>query len=588
MSVGIRAKFLGTILVITLGLSFVFFTIIAPLVNRKFEEHELMSATRKVKQARAVFNYQFQSLGDLVHDLANWHDAHLFVSGQGGNEVGANVMRNAFVNSAKVDVFLGLNGEAELTRAAVFNKENHKMEPIDKELFREIMSHGKLFNRKVQKRCEMCVIEMGGKYLILAASPIHGASNEDGVHGILILGRFLEEQQIKQFKDKSQYSVEFFPISGGPEDVQLAAQALAGSPEPYYVKTLSEEFIRGYSSLHDASGENVLMMVLTIDRLLFKKHHDNLPFLLKTIILCSVFFGIICFFFIDIFVTRRLLAMISDIREIEESGLNGSRVRVDRKDDELGELAMSINNMLTTSKQFEEFKVKNKRLESVATFAAGATHELATPLSIVAVASEDMLRDLVNGKTNEEDMYDDIFLIREQVDRCKYIIKQMANSTGAHMGEQIRSFSFDKLLSATLLHFTQETLSQIQVENKIGDKLISMPFQSLCRVLRGLLRNSIDASEEGKPVFLSCYENLSHLIFEVCDKGRGMDENIKKHAADPFFSTKEPGGNLGLGLYLAQSLAGRFNGDLKISSAIGEGTTLSLSFAKEKVYDISK
>ncbi len=239
---------------------------------------------------------------------------------------------------------------------------------------------------------------------------------------------------------------------------------------------------------------------------------------------------------------------------------------------------------ITEKKEFETKLRQSQKLEILATFAAGATHELATPLGTIAVASGEILQDLKDSGTAEGTFYDDILLIREQVTRCKGILYQMAADAGEHMGEEIVSFSIREFIDDTLALFYQTTIKQIEVDIQVDDRLITMPILSLCRVLRGILKNSIDASEAGEPIFLSCHESDTHLLFEVRDQGEGMDDYTLKHAVDPFFTTKSPGKGMGLGLYLAQSLANRFGGDLQISSSPASGTTVTLSFAKEHIY----
>ena len=232
----------------------------------------------------------------------------------------------------------------------------------------------------------------------------------------------------------------------------------------------------------------------------------------------------------------------------------------------------------------EEYKTKSERLEALATFAAGATHELATPLSTIAIASGEILNDLEKNCTAEEDLHDDVLLIREQVNRCKDILYQMAADAGEHMGEKVVSISIGKLIDDTLALFDKTISKQVKLDNQVAGRIIRMPVLSLRRVLGGILKNSMDASEAGKPIFLSCRENDTHLFIEIRDQGEGMDEYTLQHAVDPFFTTKSPGNGMGLGLYLAQSLASRFGGDLQISSSPAAGTTVTLSFAKEKIY----
>ena len=74
-----------------------------------------------------------------------------------------------------------------------------------------------------------------------------------------------------------------------------------------------------------------------------------------------------------------------------------------------------------------------------------------------------------------------------------------------------------------------------------------------------------------------------YLYFKIQDLGQGMDKKTLSHAIEPFYTTKEPGKGLGLGLFLAESAAERFGGKLKIFSEPGRGTTVLISFSLKQI-----
>jgi two-component system sensor histidine kinase RegB len=63
-----------------------------------------------------------------------------------------------------------------------------------------------------------------------------------------------------------------------------------------------------------------------------------------------------------------------------------------------------------------------------------------------------------------------------------------------------------------------------------------------------------------------------------------MSDELLRHAGEPFYTTKEPGKGMGLGLFLVRLVAERFGGEFSIHSKLGEGTRclLELPEAAEK------
>lgn len=235
-----------------------------------------------------------------------------------------------------------------------------------------------------------------------------------------------------------------------------------------------------------------------------------------------------------------------------------------------------------TLAELEVEKNRSEKLASLATLSAGAAHEFSTPLATIAVASSEMLTTLKQQSADPE-LIDDTLLIREQVERCREILYQMSADAGEHLAEALRTFTIDELCTEVIEWFPPNDQARIKVVSDISDMLIRMPFRTVKRIIRGLVKNAIDASDELDEVKLFCRKDSKFLYFEVQDKGKGMDEETLVRAIEPFFTTKEPGRGLGLGLFLTESAAERFGGSLQLDSSPGKGTRAIISFALKQV-----
>lgn len=219
---------------------------------------------------------------------------------------------------------------------------------------------------------------------------------------------------------------------------------------------------------------------------------------------------------------------------------------------------------------------RHEKLASLATLAAGAAHQLATPLSTIAVLAKELEQQLSRSDAAEETAAD-ARLIREQVERCRDILVQMAADAGESAGEPIAAAGIERVIDLALEGLRGGKATPVRVENLAPGKTIVVPLRSVGQALRAVVRNAVDASPQDCAVILRVSADGAAWRFEVRDRGGGMSPDVLRHAGEPFFTTKEPGSGMGLGLFLARTVLERLGGGLDLSSVPGGGTTAVLT-----------
>ena len=235
-----------------------------------------------------------------------------------------------------------------------------------------------------------------------------------------------------------------------------------------------------------------------------------------------------------------------------------------------------------TLAELREEKMKSEKLASLATLAAGAAHEFSTPLATIAVASGEMLHELRESEA-PSGLIEDATLIRDQVNRCKDILFHMAADAGEHLGEETTAISVADFLANLRDDFPEAVRHRLLFSDRTGGLCMAVPLRTMRRVVRNLIGNGLDASPPDAPVRVECRSEGTMLRIEVADSGAGMAPDVADRATEPFFTTKEPGKGLGLGLFLARTAAERFGGGIAIDSRPGMGTRVTLSLALEKI-----
>jgi two-component system sensor histidine kinase RegB len=225
--------------------------------------------------------------------------------------------------------------------------------------------------------------------------------------------------------------------------------------------------------------------------------------------------------------------------------------------------------------RLREHAQRNEQLAALTTLAAGAAHELGTPLATIAVVAKELERQA------PDEITDDAILIRQQVERCRTILDRMRADLGEH--QRGRPMPMEELLRVIQENLTDEQRRRLHIRRGPDSDLTLEPARAIEQAVTVLVRNAFDATDSAQSVQLSVLRRQGKLAFEVEDQGQGMDHETLRRAGEPFFTTKSPGKGMGLGLFLVRLTAERYGGSLVLHSEPGRGTRSVLEMDEAKV-----
>jgi len=221
--------------------------------------------------------------------------------------------------------------------------------------------------------------------------------------------------------------------------------------------------------------------------------------------------------------------------------------------------------------KMQEELSKKDRLASLVTLAAGAAHELGTPLGTIALVSREIER-YATKTSPDAAVAEDSRLIRQEVDRCRLILQRMSTDGAEPAGEALERVRAEDLIEGVRNQFAQTSVTLDSSPSPSMTELY-IPRHAVQQALIALIQNALDASSVASQVHLQVAPGFRSVSFVVSDKGSGMSPEILRHVGEPFFTTKDPGKGMGLGTFLVQTLAERLGGSLRYESAPGVGTT---------------
>jgi two-component system sensor histidine kinase RegB len=225
-----------------------------------------------------------------------------------------------------------------------------------------------------------------------------------------------------------------------------------------------------------------------------------------------------------------------------------------------------------------ERAARSDRLASLTTLAAGAAHELSTPLSTIAVAARELERTAqASAGASADSLQEDAHLIQLAVQRCRSILDGMSGRAtgGITITQPMTPAAVAAMAAATLPDDRRRRFDLIATQSQCTIEAGA----EVARAVSSLLKNAFDASGDQR-VQLRISEDGTTVRFAVIDRGHGMSDEARRRAGEPFFTTKAAGEGLGLGLFLARTVAEQAGGSLRFEGR--DGTTAILEVPTTK------
>ncbi|MEZ4322633.1 MAG: ATP-binding protein [Myxococcota bacterium] len=210
---------------------------------------------------------------------------------------------------------------------------------------------------------------------------------------------------------------------------------------------------------------------------------------------------------------------------------------------------------------------RTDRLRSVGTMAAGAAHELNTPLSTIGLR----LR-RIGRRYDDPDTTRDLQVMKDQLDRCTRIVQQLLAGAGDPSAVGMEQAPLSVLVSDAVKLWEKGSTMEIALDDDSAGAEVNLPRVAFSQALTNLLENAREAQESADtfaPLHLRLGVEGENAVVELRDHGCGLPSEPDQ-VGTPFFTTKSAG--TGLGVFVARQVADGAGGGLRYISH-PDGTT---------------
>lgn len=232
--------------------------------------------------------------------------------------------------------------------------------------------------------------------------------------------------------------------------------------------------------------------------------------------------------------------------------------------------------------------LSRKRMAETAKLAAlgelgkGVAHEINNPIHIMVNEVgwvEDLLDEVEIKSGIDKQIRRSLQLIRDQAKRCKTITSKLLTLRPArgHQSDHLAlDLIWDKVVQQRAQRIAKSKITHHQVWSDEFRQAL-WAETSWAQILGNLLDNALDAMDidSGHIEVAGCRQG-NDAVLTFTDTGRGIEEHLLTRIFEPFFSTKDVGQGIGLGLAICHGLIESMGGTISVHSTLGQGSVFTI------------
>ena len=230
---------------------------------------------------------------------------------------------------------------------------------------------------------------------------------------------------------------------------------------------------------------------------------------------------------------------------------------------------------LSEVQELKEEVERSTRLASIGRLAAGVAHEIRNPLSSIkgfATYFGERYKDIPEDK-------DTARIMVNEVERLNRVISQLLEFARP-LDIKKKAVDIKKIIKHSAKMIERDAAEkniQVQVEIPLDIPDISIDSDRINQVFLNLFLNSIEAMDSGGELSVTVnYDARTEIMkITVGDTGKGIDTDELGNIFDPYFTTKQSG--TGLGLAIVHRIIESHNGEIRVESTPGKGTSVIIA-----------
>ena len=414
--------FVVLLIAVLIGISFFFSTVLLTSYSALEEQY----IEKDLNQAVNKLNDELFSMSSIASDWGPWDDTVDFVNGKDPNYLNSNLQPYGFDN-LNLNLIVLTNTKGEILFSGAYDLNNKVMVPVPAFFSGKMDLKNPLMNMSDTHQITSGILMLPDGPMLVVSQPIVHSDYSGPPHGVVIMGRYLNKEEIARLAALTRPSLTLTRINDPALSPDLVSRIRDNSGSaPGIIRQLNMDTVAGDALIRDIYGNEALVLEITEARSIYHQGINTTLQVILIILFGGLFLGLVVIILLDHEVLKRIGSLALQVNKIGKSGSTGDHVLI-KGDDELSGLATEINRMLETIEKFHtKLSASEARFREMSDLLPQIIFELDTNANVTYVNKygEELFdvseNDLINGLNARQ------IIIPEDIERVGRNLKKVA------------------------------------------------------------------------------------------------------------------------------------------------------------------
>jgi sensor domain CHASE-containing protein len=492
------------------------------------EEREV---EQNVQRALSGLDNELTQLSTVTGDYAGWDESYRFVKDGNGDFIRINLSDEIYPK-LKLNIILFVDTSGKIVYERMIDVRNPGRRATPDSMHPYLSPAGPLVRHVSTESILSGLLMLPEGPLLVVSRPILTSEYRGPVRGALIMGRFLDKQEVARLAELTHLSLDFFPVNGTgmPSDVKAALSAARGNQE-VSIQRLSPERATGYALVSDIYSKPSLVLRVEMPRYSYRQGVATIRYYIITVMalgLVAAVFGCI---------------MYQKLRTAHD------------------ELEQRVTERTAELREKDRILLLQSRQAAMGEMIGNIAHQWRQPLNSLGCIIQSLPLLHEAGELNrgalesaEEKVMGIIFHMSQTIDDFRNYFKPDREQS---------LFNVFRAVSRTV-SFIEDSFRSLGIAIKVNAEespVVNGYLNAYSQVLLNILINARDAFSERKTaqpmITIAIRAENGRSVVTISDNAGGIPEDVIDKVFEPYFTTKGPDKGTGVGLFMSKGIIER-------------------------------